>query len=242
MKNNNLIFSVFSLLATMFLLVCIVTAWYATNTEADASGIFGSTLGNNYSLKLQRAKVDNEGNVIDWIQTDNLAFSNINPGNVFLFRIELNTDKEVEFNVRFADVSSSLVSNKLVAIDDWICLNQEGYKLYKLENNQVIIQDKILYEYREGEVKLKDYLIHNTIYFYELKEEPTTTTIPNELNGTILPNVSNYNISSTDELKYFYFALEFNEELSLVEIDGYESSNCYLYQKLTIGYISITKI
>ena len=45
-----------------------------------------------------------------------------------------------------------------------------------------------------------------------------------------------------ENVTYYYFALEFNEAESLYNIDGINSSNCFLYQKLSINELRVDLI
>lgn len=261
---KNLMFSGFTLLCTMFLLICIITAWYVTNEEASASGITGSTDGDSYSLKLQRGLYNSSSEEWTWIDTEHLAFSNVSPGNTFYFRIALELENSSDLNLKasFDNIVSSLMPNKLTVIDDYVCTIEGSVPLYEINSDdQCIVNDKVLYNVMDSldsegnqvkEIYLDDYKIEDTFLFYNLGTvEPETndiTILDDELDNSdiqVLSNVTNFNLTrSENETTYFYFALEFNEELTMVDVygDGIENSNCYLYQKLSIGYIAISKV
>ena len=261
---KNLMLSGFTLLCTLFLLICIITAWYVTNKEASATGITGSTDGDSYSLKLQRGLYDDEDDEWTWIDTNHLAFSNVSPGNTFYFRIALELDNNNDLNLRasFDNIVSSLMPGKLTVSNNYVSTVEGNVPLYKInEDDECIVNNKVLYQIIDGqdsegnliqEIYLSEYKIEDTFLFYNLGTiEPETNDITvlddliSEDDIKVLSEVSNFNLTRSEEgITYFYFALEFNEELTMVDIygDGMESSNCYLYQKLSIGYISISKI
>ncbi len=82
----------------------------------------------------------------------------------------------------------------------------------------------------------------------DTKFETGTTYYERTAQGTARYNSSLLKTSSTSfstdtssEETYYYFALEFNDALSLEEIYGVKSSNCYLYQKLRIAELQVSK-
>lgn len=244
---KNLFLSICSLILTSFLLFFLVFGWYVSNKEVTANGIFGSTGGNDYSLTLERATLDKAGNVTGWVTADNMAFNNVAPNNVFLFRmgLESKSQEDVILNVSFDDISSRLTENKLIAKDKKIFFADGEIPLYDIdENNQVMVDNKLLYKVnpKDNTISLGDYQIHNTFMFYDLgTAEPATNKLAPPLKGLELAKVNNYQIKANNQKEYFYFALEFNEEKSLVMQDGVLSSNCYLYQNLVIGHITLRR-
>ncbi|MBQ3254041.1 MAG: hypothetical protein IJA65_05730 [Acholeplasmatales bacterium] len=269
---KNLMLSGFSLLCTLFLFICIITAWYVTNKEASATGIMGSTEGDHYTLKLQRGTYNEATTKWTWEDTEHLSFTNISPKNSFYFRIALDiedTSENISLSANFADISSTIIEDRLVISDGYVCVKEgtTSYPLYELVDNKVTIKevineittDKVLYQNVNNKVLLDDYLIEDTFKFYNFGlTEPTNNVLPvedpstNEIedNSVVLSQLDPFNIQVTEEniitengknKAYFYFALEFNEDLSIVTQEGQEgNSNCYMYQKLSIGHIQIT--
>ena len=244
---KNLFLSICSLLVTTFLLIFLVFGWYVSNSNVTAGGIFGKTGGDEYELTLERATMTKEGEVTDWVQANSMAFSNVAPKNVFLFRFALKAkeNKDITLNVSFDDVSSALTEGKIEVHNNKICYSDRLVPLYDIDsNNQVIVDGKVLYNVNPNtnEITLGDYLIHNTFMFYDLgTNEPINNQLAPSLPAIKLMEVANYQITANNQTTYFYFALEFNEDESLVEQDGYMSSNCYLYQNLVIGHITLRR-
>ena len=250
MKNKNLISSILSLFFTFFLLITCILAWYTNNKNVSANGIIGSSAGDNYSLKLQRGYYDKENNSFEWEYTESLTFSNISPGNKFFFRIEIDAEvgTDYSFTATIDDISSSLIEDKLVINEGYVC-SKEGEasysKLYKIEDNKVTFKDeedniRTLYNCVNNEVNLDEFLIHNTFKFYNIGTiEPQDTNLESYANNPLVETSFDITVIDADDKVYYYFALEFNEEDSIETMDGLECSNCYMYQKLSIGYIEI---
>lgn len=248
---KNLMLSGFTLLCTLFLLICIITAWYVTNKEASATGITGSTDGDSYSLKLQRGTYSESANPKwTWQDTESLSFTNISPGNKFFFRIVIDAEKDKAYNftAAFDDVKSSLIPDKLAVNGNYVAsveANNKFYNLYPIVNNAVIIkpddkEERILYQIVDGNIILADYKLEDAFLFYPIGTlEPANTTLAME--GLGLNNLKfDINVTATENEVYYYFALEFNETNSEETIDGLTNSNCFMYQKLSIGHIQIT--
>ena len=254
MKKNLLIAVLNSILA-FFLLIFNAYGWYTNNIMVSASGIFGSSSSENYTLKLQRGTYNNETDVWTWVDADSLAFSNISPGNKFFFRIVIDSieGNAYEFEASFNDIDSSLVENKLVVSESGeyiqtIEAENQKLNLYEIEEGNVVTvmhedEKKILYTISDNIISLADFKIEDTFNFYSIGQNEPDNNMLTGLTGVELKNVT-FNFSATAEGNkvYYYFALEFNEDKSLEIIDGVLSSNCYMYQKLSIGHIQIVCI
>lgn len=254
---KKLIFNIFTLIVTTTLLIVVCLAWYTSNKNVSANGIIASTLGDEYSLKLER-RINSDGELI-WKDTKNLSFTNLNPGNKFYFRIVIDSPKDSSFQatISFDNVESELQPNKLVVENGSICKyvpNQssstnsstinKNVPLYKIENNKVTVKvndiDKTLYSIDNNNISLADLKIQDVFKFYKIDENSIDADLSNKTSIS-LKNVNElYDLTSDSNGKaYLYFVLEFNENASLALIDGKQSSNAYLYQKLIIGSISI---
>ena len=252
-KKFDKILPICTLLVTLFLLVMVVMAWYVSNDTVTASGITGATQGENYTLTLERGQYD-EVNGWSWHKVDELSFTNVTPGNSFYFRIKLDTngnlDESINLSASFNGVSSELISNKLQILDGYVCTS-DGYALYEIIDNQVLINDYVLYDCTSGTIKLDDYLIQDTFRFYSFNLDCPTDdeSLDEALSVTSLSSLPKFDITVTqsdldsDNNAYYYFALEFNEEDSLVQMpnSSVPTSNCYLYQKFIISEIAISK-
>lgn len=259
---KKLILNICTLMVTTALLIVVCLAWYTSNKNVSANGIIASTLGEEYTLKLQRGTKDTSGNW-HWVNTDSLSFVNLNPGNVFYFRIVIDAPANSSFSatVSFDRVSSELQSDRLVVEDNYICkrvnnssstASSNNVKLYKITDNKVFVDlngsNKVLYNIDNTSISLGELKIEDVFRFYKFtNESDITTVLPEESSPLYIKNVKvTYDnlIPKTDtdgrSYSYLYFALEFNDEDSLALIDGIKSSNAYLYQKLIIGAISVT--
>ncbi len=272
---KKLILNIFTLIVTTTLLIMVCLAWYTSNKNLTANGIIASTLGEEYSLKLQRGIKTTENNQTKWLwkDTNSLSFVNLNPDNTFYFRIEIDAPKNSSFQatISFDNVSSELQEGKLTIEDGYVCKyvpkqststtsSSKNVKLYKIENNKVTVNvlkdnsssgvienyntSKTLYTIDNNIISLADLKIENVFKFYKFNSEPDATkedkALLEGITPTSLKDVKvNYNLTSTIDKAYLYFALEFNDNASLALIDGVLSSNAYLYQKLIIGAISV---
>ncbi len=247
-RKINMIISLVSLSVTLCLLIVTMFAWYTSNKNVSANGIMGSSKGDNYSLKLQRGYY-NANNGWNWIDTETLSFSNISPENVFFFRIVMDSSDENSFTAVFKDIDSELQENKLVVENGYVCLknSSKNIPLYKItEDSKVKIgenNNNTLYSIDENNnIYLADYKIHNTFYFYSIgTTEPTDNSIEGYDKTQLSASDLSFNFTLNNTSNCYYFALEFNEDKSLETINGVSCSNAYLYQKLIIGYISVTK-
>ncbi len=250
-RKINMIISLVSLSVTLCLLIVTMFAWYTSNKNVSANGIMGSSEGDNYSLKLQRGYFDSSNNKWNWIDTETLSFSNISPGNVFFFRIVMDSSDKNSFTAVFKDIDSELQENKLIIENGYVCLknSSNNIPLYKITDGKVKISennDKTLYSIDGNNIYLADYKIHNTFYFYSIgTTEPTNNSIvaydKEETKKLLSASDLSFNFTLNNTSNCYYFALEFNEDKSLETINGVSCSNAYLYQKLIIGYISVTK-
>ena len=253
-KKFDRILPICTLLVTLLLLVMVAMAWYVSNDTVTASGITGATQGENYTLTLERGQYD-ETNVWTWHKVDELSFTNVTPGNAFYFRIKLDTngnlDEPINLSASFDGVSSELIPNKLQILNGYVCTS-DGYALYEIVNNQVLIDGKVLYDCTNGTIKLDDYLIQDTFRFYSFDLLfPINATDEYHIgkSSTKLSSLPKFDItveeSDLDAANnaYYYFALEFNEEDSLVQMpnSSVPTSNCYLYQKFIISEVAISK-
>ncbi len=118
--NKKLILNLISLVTTTFLLVLVIFSWYVSNKEVSATGIMASTAGEDYSLKLQRGKFEYTNGSWKWTWTDtnNMTFSDIQPGDALFFRIVVTSSSTHTFSVNFSQIQSTLVENTLVAYNN----------------------------------------------------------------------------------------------------------------------------
>ena len=249
-RKINMIISLVSLSVTLCLLIVTMFAWYTSNKNVSANGIMGSSEGDNYSLKLQRGYY-NANNGWNWIDTETISFSNISPGNVFFFRIVMDSSDENSFTAVFKDIDSEFQENKLIIENGYVCLknSSKNIPLYKITDDKVKIgenNNNTLYSIDGNNIYLADYKIHNTFYFYSIgTTEPTDNSIvaydKEQTKKLLSASDLSFNFTLNNTSNCYYFALEFNEDKSLETINGVLCSNAYLYQKLIIGYISVTK-
>ena len=246
-KKLNLYMSIFTLSVTLCLLIMTVFSWYVTNKNVFATGIFGSSESDDFSLKLQKGTYTDS--TWDWVDSNSISLTNINPGDTFFFRIKFETTNTNSFLFELKDISSELQTTKLVVDNEYICFKAtNNIPLYKLIDNKFKIGEDILYSYDTTNEIISlgsTFYIENTFLVYNLGLNSDTPDFTDDLSQIEKDKVKALNesflIENVSETKYFYFALEFNEELSLKTIDGIQCSNAYLYQKLTIGNISIQK-
>ena len=242
---KNLILNFSSLIVTAFLLVFLIFGWYVSNTEVEATGILGSTAGEEYEARLM--KLDDNG---IWVDCNDITFSNIEPGSIYYFKLILKskTDKSLDLKVSFNELSSAIMDNKIRLENNSIINLKSGLPIYDVLDNKVMVNEvesdtskkKTLYTITDGRIGLSDYKMHEAFMIYDLKNnEPNLNT---EVSGGIkLSEGAGFNVLASKEENSYYFALEFNNSLSLKNIDGLISSNVYLFQTMKIGRISLLK-
>ena len=144
MKKNskiNLILSSISLSITALLLVMITMAWYATNKTAYVTAGIGSTKGIDYDLTLQRGTYQN--NNWTWKDTNDLSITNLQPGDSYFFRFEIDYTARVKFETSFSQIDSSLIENEIIAFTDstktYVRINGTGQNWLEAVSNAVNI-------------------------------------------------------------------------------------------------------
>lgn len=117
---KRLIINLITLSFTALLLVFLALAWYVENKMVSANNILGQSAGDEYTLRLERGKfkygltpAGRADYYWEWTDTRSMTFSDIQPGDVFYFRIVLNTDGTQEFTLKFDEVTSSLIEDSL---------------------------------------------------------------------------------------------------------------------------------
>lgn len=241
----SLISSIISLVVTCGLLIVCLFAWYTNNKNVSASGIVGSTADSDYSFSLEMYQNDEYSEI-----TEKIKLGNLNPGDVFYFRIKVSNKSkdpkaDLNFNIKFSNVKSKLI-DKLVVNDGYVSYNVSGEKkvnLYEIKENKVTIgaENKVLYNIENSSISLASYKIEDAFKVYpDLKSNDSFTT-DNNKPGLASTEINVKTIEETNSY-YCYFALEFNSEASLVTIDGTESSNAYMFQELIIKSIDIREV
>ncbi|MBQ9900358.1 MAG: hypothetical protein IJM36_04460 [Acholeplasmatales bacterium] len=271
--NKKLILNLISLIVTSMLLVMVVFSWYISNDSVKAEGIFGKTEDEDYTLKLQRGTYNSANSTWTWTDTTSLSISNIQPGDSFFFRIIITTSKNINLNMDFSGIESDIDSS--IAVENgYVTIGST--KRYNIVNNKVQITEggsaKTLYNISGSTVSLADYKVEDTFRFYSYG---ICTTNPNSVvsgtsgvtvtyagspldndvsNDGITPVVlgsvaTNYTVTAagTDTIAFAYFALEFNDEASIVDysytFDGStktcSDSNLYQSQYLNIKRINV---
>ncbi len=265
--NKKLIINLISLITTSFLLIMVVFSWYISNDTVKAEGIFGKTEDEDYSLKLQRGIYNSSNQTWTWTDTTSLSISNIQPGDSFFFRIIITTSRNINLNMDFSGIESD-IDNSISVSNGYVLIGST--KKYNIVNNKVTVNEggasKTLYNISGSTVSLGDYKVEDTFKFYNYgvcTTNPTTivsgtsgitvtyagSPLDNDVtNDGITPDdlgsvATNYSVtaSGSETIAFAYFALEFNDEASIVNINGVESSNCYLYQSLTISQLAVNK-
>lgn len=235
----SLISSIISLVVTCGLLIVCLFAWYVSNKNVSANGIVASSADSDFNFSLEMYK-DTEYSEVN---TDKIDLGNLNPGDLFYFRIKVSkknkelTD-DLKFNIKFSGVESKIDDEKLCVNDSFVSYKYDTNKyvnLYEIEENKVVTdstENNVLYNIdEENKISLVNYKIQDAFKVY-----PNVKKNDSISEGKLMSE--NIDVKIIDDF-YCYFALEFNEDLSLVTIDGVESSNAYMFQNLIIKYIDI---
>lgn len=211
---KKLILNICTLFVTAALLIFVCLAWYTSNKNVSANGIIGSTLGENYSLELERGTYN--GTEWEWNKTNSLSFTNMNPGNVFYFRIKIsftNSENKYSINVSFDKVDSELIDGNLIVENGYVCKKRtvtstsatsQNIPLYKIENNVVKVStlkkdgkydnikdyttEKILYKINSNSITLADMKIQNAFNTYKIEEPNAEPEVENKKLELLEPN------------------------------------------------------
>lgn len=242
MRYKKLIPQIISLILIIFLLSSFLYAWFSESKTANANLI--EITSENFKINNASLEIYDE-TTNDFKEFSEDSLSNILPGTKIYFRLKINVSNEIKINVSFKDISSNLirpviVSDGRILVDDY---PMEDYSVSSRVINGsnyscVIVDDKILYIANdEANMDLYDYKIEDVFLAYELGTNLPGFTIPNSLDNGIRIKEFSGSVSLNAGNNYYYFALEYNEDLSLV----LGNSNCYQYQGLKIGKIALTK-
>ena len=254
-KSKNLIINVVLLGVTMTLLVISMMAWYVSNTIVTASGISASTDDGLFTLQLERGEYNKTNSTWTWTPTTSLSISNMQPDDAFYFRFRIESRDAGRLNVRLSNITSTIQDDLLSLADDNKSVLIGGAKYFELDsNNKVIINNKLLYSYANNEFSLGEYLVQDTFKYFDYGLGTATfgyddqvIHCPNYSIATVLSDITaNYTVTEAGTY-YGYFALEFNDELSLVtytHLDGVSKadSNLYQAQALAIKQISVETV
>lgn len=219
---KNLILSILSLSATLLLLIVCVLGWYVTNKEAYVTGVVGSTDGIDCDVSL--SYYDSE--IADFVDADSISFNNMEPGDAYYFRLACESgDGEIDLEFVFDGIKSSLNETFLIENEklyiSYPINEKDSYNipLYNISDNKVNVNDKTLYSYNTttSTFSLGNYLIEDTILFYDLGNTWTSSIALDDLTGKSIKNPQ-YVITVDEQVSYHYFALEFNDKLSTVKV------------------------
>lgn len=277
MKKVNLILSVISLTVTSFLIVLIIFAWYATNKTANVSAGIGHTKGTDYDLTLQRGEysgsswtwTDTNDLSIDNLQpgdcyyfrfkieyqskvTFETSFSEISSSLIENRVIPNTVNGDTYVQITGTGQNWLLASGGIVSIVEYVENTPQAPKqLYTISNNSVVLNTTAydvadtfkLYDYGLGTLTFNN---DNVLSLSDLKESGgliSSTVLTS--NPTIQYDLTS--LVSDSGTAYGYFALEFNDELSIkryMHLDGVvkSDSNLYQCQAMTIGAIALRDI
>lgn len=269
---KNLIINIVTLCLTSLILVLVAVAWYVSNDTVKAEGIFGKTKDDDYTLKLQRGTYNNS--TWTWTDTTSLSLANIQPGDSFFFRIIITTSRNINLNMDFTDIESK-IDNSITVSNGYVYIGSA--KKYNVVNNKVTVTEggsaKTLYNISGSDISLDAYKVENTFKFYNYgvcATSPNTITsgvsnvtvtynnqaLDNDVtNDNLTPSDlgavrTNYSVTASgsgDTIAFAYFALEFNDEASIVNysysLDSINKtcsdSNLYQAQVLNIKKINV---
>lgn len=258
MKKRTII-NLITLLITTFLLIFVGRAWYVVNDKATANGIIATSASDAFTLELERGTYNaGQATKWSWENTNNLSIANMQPGNAFFFRFKITASKAGSFKVSLNQIISSIQANTLTRIQngDKYYVGLNSTKIFEMDNGtkQTIYSNLtgtklgVLYNYdvEEEEFSLEDFKVEDSFKFYDygLGNATYFNNQDNKVNndGQVTQNASllsavdaRYTIQSVSEstVWYGYFALEFNEELSIKtykHMDGTVKSDSNLFQ------------
>lgn len=224
---KKLISMIFSVGATICVLVVCLFAWFSNNKYVGTTGVEGTTVGEHYEFKFYVYEDSN------WLEIqDKISVGEINPGDIIYFRLDATklSDEDYGFEARFNKIESKLRTESLIVVDNSIYLNTVLGNVWMWdldEQNQVVVNNKVLYLYKNNQLTLEDYKIEDLIYMY---------SCDSDLNKIDRIEQIEHEMVNPGDSASVYFAIEYNEEASIVE--GYDS-NLYCYQTLILNYLVI---
>lgn len=248
---KNLIINIFTLAITSFILVMLIFGWYISNTIVTASGIVASTKDSDFVLRLERGTYNSTTEDWTWTPTTSLSITNMQPDDAFFFRFKIVSRNAGNLNVKLSNITSNIQEDLITLAGDDKSVLIGGAKYFELDaNNRVVINNKLLYSYANSKFSLGEYLVQNTFKYYdyeigteEFGYDNLVSNCPNFSTATVLTDITaTYNIQAAGTY-YGYFALEFNDTLSLVEyehLDGVTKSDSNLYQAQTLAIKQIS--
>ncbi len=236
MKNLKIILHIIILLGVIALFINVTYGWYIKNNTVDANGITATTEDQNMTYSIEYY---NGTSYVDNINT----ISNTFPGSVSYFRIKIVgadlNPSDYNYEMLVKNYSSKITENTIKVTNSTI--TYDSVKLYDITNNKVIFNSKILYNISGSDIALDSFKIEDVYKIYS--NCAYTDTLPSTsyaLNDTV--NITKDMIKSETNY-YYYFALEFNEEASLVKYDDTTNiSNPYMFQTLVINSIKIERL
>ncbi len=242
MRYKKLIPQFMSLILIIFLLSSFLYAWFSESKTANSNLI--EITSESFKINSASLEIYNES-TNDFIAFNAESLNNILPGAKCYLRLKINVNDDLKINVSFKDISSNL-TRKITSSEDKVLVDDYPMEDYSISSKTingsnyscVMVDDKILYIMKDEEnMDLYDYKIEDIFLAYELGSNLVDFTIPNSLDDGVKIKEFNGSASLNKGDNYYYFALEYNEDLSLV----LGNSNCYQYQGLKIGKIALTK-
>ncbi len=111
--NKKLILNLITLVITTFLLIFVINAWYVSNEQASANGIFGKSSNDGFTLDLERGSYRKNGDIHwTWTSTKDLSINNMEPGDAFFFRFRVNSSSAGSYKLSLSDISSKIAKNQ----------------------------------------------------------------------------------------------------------------------------------
>lgn len=242
-RKMSLIISSISLLVTLTLLIVTMYSWYTNNKYVSASGLVSTSKDDPFLYSLEYYS---KNSYIEF-NDDSLSLSNIYPSDVFYFRVKVSKKNSEEssnynFNIQLSNIVSDLDSKLSASYSNsTYIVSYDEVPLYTSTTDAISItnsstnEEKTLYTITKSDstytLSLADYKIEDVFKLY------VDVDINSDLNQDNAKTLSSKE-SITCTNNYLYFAIEFNENASLVN----DNSNCYMYQILTIKSININAI
>lgn len=245
---KKLIYNCILLALSAFMCVTVVVAWFTKNLEVSANNMVMTSINVNCDLNLYLW----DGEAYDEV-TSPLELPDLTPGKTFYFKltVQSRSSSSFVFDVKFWNISSILSDSIIVDDEDnptkigFTGNDTSFYELAELDaNDQCLVNDQILYDYDSvtGDIALSYYKVEDTFRSYTLASD--TKSISGVTGQALSANIAtDLTLAADDEdddatsgdYQEVYFALEFNEDASLVN----GNSNCYSFQKLIIQHLII---
>ena len=232
-----LILSIVSFAMCFILFATLSFAWFIMDTEAGGENGDFNVISENTDVDIFHLDgtdwKEGEGNYAE--------VGLVKPSDVLFFKLTVTKkDNNVTRITSVNFLEPLLKITDAISCEDGIVyvtdLKGNKIKMYELdENNQVKIDDKVLYNYNEDKLELQDFLLTDSLRIYcdDSLSTGDETAISSLTPHTILETLTINKEFGSSNILEIYFAIEICEEEMIFDGIDYSKYFAYQYFKLT---------